>query len=315
MNDKKQALSTEKPTGLSKVAKRRGKLIFEAYQEEPDDREMLFQAAAMCQVYLPRKELIDPAEVWETDSGKFKMSIIPLPVISSDTHKNEYLGLPFGTRARIILANINSVAVQKQNRVIDVSSNNLTQFVKEMDMTDGGSQIAGVREQIARLSNCIMRLTFDGEDWQDNSNMPIVSRFTVFKDGGRVQRWPEQIELSEQYFNNLVEHAVPLGRTHIAALSNNSTAFDLYCFLAHRLHRIPKGKPQFLAWQTLKDQFGSEYNRMVDFRANFKRTWNLVKAVYTDARIEEKGTRGLMLFNSPTPIPKQLIINLLDPKT
>jgi hypothetical protein len=183
-----------------------------------------------------------------------------------------------------------------------------------MDMTDGGTQLAMVREQIARLSNCIMRLTFDGEEWQDNSTLPIISRFTVFKDGGRVQRWPEQIELSEQYFNNLVEHAVPLARTHIAALSNNSTAFDLYCFLAHRLHRIPKGKPQFLAWQTLKDQFGGEYTRMVDFRASFKRTWKIVKSLYVDAKIEEKGTRGLMLHNSPTPIPKQLTISLLNAK-
>lgn len=305
---------TDKKQELSKVAKRRGKLIYEAFQEEPDDRDMLFQAAAMCQVYLPKKELVDPSALWETDSGKFSMSMIPLPITNQATHKSEFIGLPYGTRARIILANINTVAVQKQNRLIDVSSHNLTQFVKEMDMTDGGTQIAMVREQIARLSNCIMRLTFDGEEWQDNSNMPIVSRFTVFKDGGRVQRWPEQIELSEQYFNNLVEHAVPLARTHIAALSNNSTAFDLYCFLAHRLHRIPRGKPQFLAWQTLKDQFGTEYSRMVDFRASFKRTWQIVKSLYTDARIEEKGTRGLMLFNSPTPIPKQLVISLLPPK-
>lgn len=299
---------------LSRSAQRRVKLTYEAFQEEPDDREMLFQAAAMCQVFMPKKELADPSALWETDSGKFSMSMIPLPITNAATHKSEFIGLPYGTRARIIIANINTVAVQKQNRVIDVSSNNLTQFVKEMDMTDGGTQIAMVREQIARLSNCIMRLTFDGEEWQDNSNMPIVSRFTVFKDGGKVQRWPEQIELSEQYFNNLAEHAVPLARMHIAALSNNSTAFDLYCFLAHRLHRIPRGKPQFLAWATLKDQFGSEYTRMVDFRASFKRTWQIVKSLYTDARIEEKGTRGLMLFNSPTPIPKQMIINLLDPK-
>ena len=300
---------------LSPVAKRRTKLVYESYMEEPDDREMLFQAAAMCQVYLPRKELTDPSQMWETESGKFTMSVIPLPISTNAiTHKNDFLGLPYGTRARIILANINSVAVQQQSRIIDVSSGNLTQFVKEMDMTDGGSQINGVREQIARLSNCIMRLTFDGEAFQDSSNMPIVSRFTVFKDGRQVQRWPEYIELSEQYFNNLVEHAVPLARTHIAALSNHSTAIDLYCFLAHRLHRIPQGRPQFLGWKTLKDQFGNEYSRMVDFRINFKRTCQLVQSVYRDAKIEEKGAKGLMLYNSPTPIPKQLYINGLHDK-
>jgi hypothetical protein len=306
MADKKP--KPEKPDGMSKVAKRRSKLIFEAYQEEPDDREMLFQAAAMCQVFLPRREPLTPNEVWETDSGKFTMTVIPLPVMNPLSHKNEYIGLPYGTKARIILANLNAIAVQSQNRIIDVSSNNLTQFVKEIGMTDGGSQISGVREQIARLSNCIMRLSFDGQEYTSNANMPIVSRFTVFKDAEDKQRWPEQIELSEQYYSNLVTHAVPLPKLHLAALSNNATAIDLYCFLAHRLHRIPKGKPQFLAWKTLKDQFGGEYTRMTDFRTNFKRTWDLVRSLYTDARIEQKGTKGLMLYNSPTPIPKQLIL-------
>ena len=45
----------KKPLELSRAAKRRVKLTYEAFQEEPDDREMLFQAAAMCQVYLPKK--------------------------------------------------------------------------------------------------------------------------------------------------------------------------------------------------------------------------------------------------------------------
>lgn len=310
MSAKKDAekAAKPKPDGTSKVAVRRSKLIYEAFQEDPDDREMLFQAAAMCQVFLPRREPLTPSEVWETDSGKFTMTVIPLPVLNPVTHKNEYIGLPYGTKARIILANLNAIAVQSQNRIIDVSSNNLTQFVKEIGMTDGGSQIAGVRDQIARLSNSIMRLSFDGEEWQDNTNMPIVSRFTVFKGAENQQRWPEQIELSEQYFKNLVEHAVPLPKTHLAALSNNATAIDLYCFLAHRLHRIPKGKPQFLAWKTLKDQFGGEYTRMTDFRTNFKKTWDLVRTLYTDAKIDQKGTRGLILHNSPTPIPKQMIL-------
>ena len=297
--------SNPKPDGTSKVAVRRSKLIYEAYQEDPDDREILFQAAAMCQVFLPRREPLTPNEIWETDSGKFTMTVIPLPVMNLTTHKQEYLGLPYGTKARIILANLNAIAVQNQSRTIDVSSNNLTQFVKEIGMTDGGSQISAVRDQIARLSNSIMRLSFDGAEWQDNTNMPIVSRFTVFKDPENQQRWPEQIELSEQYFTNLVEHAVPLPKLHLSALSNNATAIDLYCFLAHRLHRITKGKPQFLAWKTLKDQFGGEYTRMTDFRTNFKKTWDLVRCLYTDARIEQKSTRGLMLYNSPTPIPKQ----------
>lgn len=298
----------KKPDGTSKVAVRRSKLIYESYLEEPDDREMLFQAAAMSHVFLPRREPDKPNEIWETESGKFTMSVIPLPVMNPLTHKNEFIGLPYGTKARIILVNLNTMAIQNQSRIIDVSSANLTQFVTDIGLSEGGNQLSAVREQIARLSNCIIRLSFDGAEWQDNTNMPIVSRFTVLKDGSGNQRWPDQIELSDSYFNSLQNHAVPIPKLHLAALSNNATAIDLYCFLAHRLHRVPKGKPQFLAWKTLKDQFGGEYTRIADFRTNFIRVMTLVRSLYNDARVELKGTKGVMLFNSPTPIPKQLIL-------
>ncbi|MFN3664530.1 MAG: replication protein RepA [Sediminibacterium sp.] len=298
----------KKPLKLSNVAKRRTKIVYEAHMEDADDREMLFQAAAMCQVFLPRREPLTPNEIWETESGKFNMTVIPLPVLNPQTHKNEYLGLPYGTKARIILAKLNTLAVQSQSRIIDVSSANLTQFVTSLNLSEGGNQFAAVREQIARLSNCIMRVTFDGEDYTTNANMPIVSRFNVFKDQNNPQRWPEQIELSELYFNTLISHAVPISELHLAALSNNATAIDLYCFLAHRLHRIQKGKPIFLTWKTVKDQFGREYSRLADFRANFIKVISLVKSLYTDARIELKGNKGIVLHNSPTPIVKQFAL-------
>lgn len=296
----------DKPAKLSNVAKRRVKLVYESHMEEPDDREMLFQAAAMCQVFLPRREPAAPNEIWETESGKFNMTVIPLPVLNPVTHKNEYLGLPYGTKARIILAKLNTMAIQSKSRIIDVSANNLTQFVTSLNLSEGGNQLSAVREQIARLSNCIMRVTFDGEEYATNANMPIVSRFNVFKDQDNPQRWPEQIELSELYFNTLMTHAVPISELHLAALSNNATAIDLYCFLAHRLHRIDKKKPVFLTWKTLKDQFGGEYSRLADFRANFIKVIGLVKSLYTDAKLELKGTKGLVLHYSPTPIIKQL---------
>lgn len=294
---------------LSQVAKRRTKLIYESFQEEPDDREMLFQSAALCHVFFPRKEAA-PDEIYQTESGRFRLYIMPMPITNPVTHELEYLGLPYGSKARIILANLNSIALQKKSRIIDVSDGNLTQFVRDMGLTDGGNQIASARNQIARLSSCVIRMTYDEDGRQRNANVPIVSGFTLFPDDDPSQMlvWPDEIELSELYYKNLVDHAVPLPRLHLAALSNNVTGIDLYCFLAHRLHRIPHGKPQFLTWKTIKDQFGREYTRMTDFRTNFKRTWSLVKSLYTDARVEEKGTKGLLFYHSAPPIAKKLII-------
>lgn len=304
-------MSTKK-TELSSVAKRRTKLVYEAYQEEPDDREILFQSSVMAHCYLPRREPSQALnEIWETESGKFSVYVMPMPVKNPVTHELQYLGLPYGVKARIILATLNTIALKTQNRVIEMPASNLTEFNNHMGFSEGGSQVTAVREQIARLASCVIRMTYDGTEGQRNINLPIVNGFSLFPENkpGQMLLWPSEIELSEQYFNNLLEHAVPLAKSHLEAMSNNVTAIDLYTFLAHRLHRISPGKPQFLAWATVKDQFGGEYTRMTDFRANFKKVWRLVKSLYTDARVEEKGTKGLLLHYSNTPIPKRLIIS------
>jgi hypothetical protein len=302
-------MSTKK-TELSSVAKRRNKLIYEAFQEEPDDREMLFQSSVMAHCYLPRREPdLAPNEIWQAESGKFSLYVMPMPIRNPVTHEMQYLGLPYGVKARIILSTLNTIALKTQNRVIDMPAASVTDFNNYMGFSEGGSQVNAVRDQISRLASCVIRMTYDGQEGQKNINMPLVSGFTLFpeKNPEQLMLWPSEIELSELYFHNLMEHAVPLAKSHLTALSNNATAIDWYTFLAHRLHRVPVGKPQFLAWQTIKEQFGGDYTRMVDFRANFKKVHRLVTSLYTDARVEEKGTRGLTLYFSQTPIPKKLI--------
>lgn len=299
---------TDKKQELSLVAKRRTKLVYEAFQEEPDDREMLFTAAALCHTYFPRKEPdLKPYETWEQRSGKFVLYITPQPFPDPQTGDKSYSGLPFGPKARVLLANLNTIAIQNQSRTIQIA-NNPSKFLKEIGLSDGGNQMAVIQDQMHRLANCVLRTFYLDEQEETGETVPIVTRT-------KRNQWTSEITLSQEYFKHLSDHPVPLAKTHLAALSNNATALDLYCFLAHRLYRIPINKPQFLTWKTIYDQFGSEYLRMVDFRSNFKRTLKLVKTVYTDAKIEEKGTRGLILHNSAPPIPKTMITSSLSIKT
>lgn len=292
----------DKKQDLSLIAKRRTKLIYESYQEEPDDRDMLFQSAAMCHVFFPRREPdLAPHETWEQRSGKFVLYITPQPFPDPITGDKTYSGLPFGPKARVLLANLNTIAIQKQTRTIEIA-NNPAKFLKDIGLTDGGNQLTVIQEQMQRLSNCVLRTFYLDEQEETGETVPIVTRT-------KRNQWTSQITLSEEYFKHLSEHPVPLAKTHLAALSNHATAIDLYCFLAHRLYRVPHGKPQFLTWATLKEQFGQEYARMVDFRANFKKTWELVRYVYTDAKIEQRGTKGLLLYHSQPPIPKKLIMS------
>ena len=64
--------------------------------------------------------------------------------------------------------------------------------------------------------------------------------------------------MSLDYFESLTRHAVPLDERAIAALAHSAMALDVYCWLAQRLHRIPEGKPQFVPWAALFEQFRAE---------------------------------------------------------
>jgi hypothetical protein len=85
-------------------------------------------------------------------------------------------------------------------------------------------------------------------------------------------------------------------------------ALDIYAWLAQRLHRIEQGKPQFVAWQNLKDQFGQGYKEMKKFKEVFRKTLMVVRTQYQSARIEEDTNKGFLLYCSPTPIPSKTIL-------
>ena len=59
---------------------------------------------------------------------------------------------------------------------------------------------------------------------------------------------------------------------------------DIYAWLAQRLHRVNPGKPAFIPWTALKDQFGWHYGRMDKFKRVFRQTLDMVLSQYRGAR-------------------------------
>ena len=96
----------------------------------------------------------------------------------------------------------------------------------------------------------------------------VIDAFDLWWPDDAKQRtmWPSTVQLAPRYFDSLTKHAVPLDSRAVAALAHSALDLDIYAWLAQRLHRIPKGKPQTITWQALKSQFGPEYDRLREFR-------------------------------------------------
>jgi hypothetical protein len=144
-------------------------------------------------------------------------------------------------------------------------------------------------------------------------NTQVVRAFDLWfpKDERQRVLWPTVVRLSTDYFESLTKHAVPLDEHAIRALANNAMALDAYAWLAQRLHRIAAGKPQFVSWVALKEQFGWHYGRVRDFRRVFLATLRKVKAVYPTAKLDEVlgssgQPEGLQLLHSPSPVERTI---------
>ena len=78
---------------------------------------------------------------------------------------------------------------------------------------------------------------------------------------------------------------MPLDHRAVGALASSSMALDIYVWRAQRLHRVPAGKPQFVGWASLHEQFGQGFNRIRDFRRRFLQTLHQVSSAYPAARV------------------------------
>ena len=119
-------------------------------------------------------------------------------------------------------------------------------------------------------------------------------------------------EAGAEFFETLLEHAVPLDPRAIAALKQSSLALDIYAWLGHRLCRVRSPKGTRLSWQNLHEQFGQEYASTKKFKERFLHALKQARAVYKDAKLDQvRG--GLILYSSPPPIARKSVVVALPP--
>jgi len=226
------------------------------------------------------------------------------------------VGLPFGAKARLVLLYINQRAVRGQSPVVDVGDS-LTSFVARILKLDtGGKTITAVKLQLLLLSACQIRFGWIGTNGRPQTENPagIMRGFEMWapKETNERVRWPSEVRLSNEYWTTLKEQAVPLEEQHIRALSHSGMALDIYAWLAHRLHRVPEGKPALVAWPLLQDQFGAEIGRLRNFRQLFRIALKQVVTLYRDANIHDTPA-GLILNKSPPIVKPRISIVVSSP--
>jgi Plasmid encoded RepA protein len=273
--------------------------------DESNDAYFLFAGWALSG--LPHRRIPDERE-WRIETDYVTLLVEPgrRPQANGE---NPHVGVPYGTRARLIMLYLQTEALRTNSREIALGGS-LRAWMSRLGIAVGGRSLKEVRDQADRISRC--RLTFhmtrNGRTSLVNQN--IVDTAMFLDDTGTTQGqgklFLEVAKLSEGFFDQLKKHPVPVEEAAIRQLNNNSMALDIYCWLAYRLHSL-KG-PTKLTWTAIFKQFGAGFSLMKHFKPEFLNNLQLALAVYPAANVSlDDHDSSLTIYPSPSPVAKRLI--------
>jgi Plasmid encoded RepA protein len=272
-----------------------------------EDAGIGFLYSGWCQAALPHRKLAND-KGWQIEGERITLIVEP-GMRKGMQGEPESVGVPYGSRARLILLRLQSEALRTQSREVELGRN-LNDWLMKMGIPVGGRSFKEVKDQTERISRC--RLTFEirhgNRVGMTNQNIMESAIFFESPDPAQGTLFAQHARLSEAFFTSLQKHPVPIEEAAIRAIANNSMAIDIYAWLAYRLHALAKATP--VSWRALKQQFGISFSRLDNFKATFCSNLKLAMAVYREAKIED-GPQGLILYPSKPPVaPRQIARSL-----
>jgi len=264
----------------------------------PTGNDLAFNHGILCQVGLPRSKV--DGSSFLRKSGDAWMSV--QAGLLDEGKGPVQQPVPYGALPRLALAWMTTYAVRHKTAEIPIGES-AAEFLRMMGKDKQGARYKTLRTQMHALAACRLQMGFKGRTW----NAQPVEQFDAWiNDKKSEQRplWPGTLRLSDSFYNILMESPVPLDNRALDAISGSALALDIYCWLAHRLHRI-EGRPITLHWRSLREQFAQEYTGPEadkNFKDAFLPQFRKVQLVYPDARVKQVNG-GLLLMPSPPPIP------------
>jgi hypothetical protein len=291
-----------KRAALLAVGDRREVEAASAYMAD-EDPGMGFLYSGWCQAALPHRKLPDE-RAWQIRSEHVTLIVEPGRRPSTDLDP-PYVGVPYGSRARLIMFYLQSEALRTGQREVELGAS-MRNWLSRLGVPPGGKSISSVKDQAERISRCRLSLHIRGERRVGLSQQNIVDKaiFLEEDDGPQRSLSLEVAKLSEAFFEELNRHPVPLEEAAVRAINNNSMALDEYAWLAYRLHALTT--PILVRWAALKSQFGTGFVRVDHFKQKFLENLRLALAVYRDARVDVQ-IEGILLHPSRPPVAPKVV--------
>ena len=267
-----------------------------------EDGALNFVYSGWAQCALPHRRLPND-QPWEIAAERVRLVVEPGRRPRNGDGPLEFLGVPFGSHARLILLYLQTEALRTGSREVELGRS-LRDWLGRIGVSVGGRTGKLVKDQAERISRCRLTFHLQGGKSAGLVNQSIVDRALFIDDEnpGQGRLSLETAKLSEGFFEQLRRHPVPLEEAAICALSNNPAALDTYLWLAYRLHALPC--PKLVPWRALKGQFGVSYRELYHFKNKWTGALRMALAVYPAAKVEIVDDGVVLNPSRPPVLPK-----------
>ena len=130
--------------------------------------------------------------------------------------------LPYGNLPRLLLAWVSTEAVRTQNRTL-ILGPSLAKFMKTLGVYSSGvgNVHTKLRNQMKRLFGCTVSMIYKDKHGEQFVSSLIAERGEFWWNERKPDQsslWDSKIELGEKFFNEIINHPVPLDMNILKAL-------------------------------------------------------------------------------------------------
>ena len=148
--------------------------------------------------------------------------------------------LPYGNLPRLLLAWVSAEAVRTHSREL-VLGKSLSGFMRKLGMEDRSGSPRGdrtrLRNQMKRLFGCSVSMIYEDEHGEARVSSLVADRAAFWWNERKPNEpvlWDSKIRLGEDFFNEIINHPVPLDMNTLKALKRSTLGLDLYLWLNYR---------------------------------------------------------------------------------
>jgi hypothetical protein len=305
-----QAEKDARRASLPREKRRRLDALETIETEGPSPENLRYMPTPLAICGLPYKA--PPAGKLEFERAQGRMAVtVTAGKLRSPDGRRVQQPLPWGPKARLIMAHLSTEALRNRSPIIETSET-LSGFMRDMGFEPRGGargNIEPFKDQLRALAACRMEISaWDGKRSGTVDVKPLDKVELWFGDHPDQRTlWPTKVAFSQSFYDELEKHALPIDVRVLRALSNSARRLDLMFWVTYRITRLTSHL--VLDWRPLKDQFGDGYTRDRAFREAFKDDVAAIKELFPKLplKLTERGLEMDAADAAALAIPKRTI--------